>query len=240
MNSCAQYLNKDVKEVLTGPKDAPDLEDLLGKAYYLTGDEAFNAAKTHVESGKATVEEANELLAETKALVSRTGFWWRLLTTAKLYRTCGFWAVLVAAVAIPLGFIVVQSQVAFPIGWSAGLLEAVTVVGAVVAWARMTLARAAPVFGALDRIQGNIEREIKEAETADRQAYDEAKASDERARRELTEAKEALADATREVEAAQIALRESTSQARLGRFILERATKRRLRQVPRPDRDDPP
>jgi KAP family P-loop domain len=218
-------LNKNVKDVLTGPEDSSDkLLDLLEEAYKLTGDETFNEAHKRVKSGEATVEEANKLLVETRALVSRTGFWWRLLTTAKVHRTPWFWAVLVVAVAIPVVFVVIQSQVDFPIGWSAGLLEAITVVGAVVAWARMTLARAAPVFGALDRIQGNIEREIEDAQSTVRRQYEEAKARNDAARRELEQAEESLADASRNVEAAQAALNESTSQARLGRFIRERAT----------------
>ncbi len=220
-------LKENIKEVLDETK-SDTLSDLLLKAYELTGDEAFEAAHKRMKSGETTVEDANKLLVETRAVVSRTGFWWRLLTTAKVHRTRAFWAVLVAAVAIPVAFVVIQSRVDFPVGWAAGLLEAITVVGVMVAWARTTLARAAPVFSALDRMQGSIERKIEDAQSAVRSKYEQdrvqAVAKEDAASLELETAQESLAIASGDVEAARAALRESTSQARLGRFIRERAT----------------
>jgi hypothetical protein len=224
-----EELKKILKETVTEASGTPvdELSKLLLDAYELTGNEEFKRVKEGVETGKTTVEEAKVLLDDTRALVSRAGFWWRLLATAKLHRTPVFWALIVAAVAIPILVVVVQSRVDFGIGWSAGLLEALTVLGAIVAWARSTLARATPVFNRLDAVQAKIERRIEEAQTEDRRNYEKEKANalknEEQTKRAVATARAALDAASNEVRAAEVALRDSTSEARLGRFIRERA-----------------
>lgn len=207
---------------------AMELSSLLRDAYHLTGREEFDTARQGIENGKTTVEQASRLVADTRALASRAGFWWRLLTAAKLPNTPQFWAVVLAVVAIPCVFVVVQRSVDVQIGWAAALLEAVTVVGAVVTWARTTLARAAPMMNRLDWIQAAIEREIDEAKTKDQRQFEAARnAAAQReadAQRAVEKARDQLRLATEKAEVAEAALRESRSDARLGKFIRERAT----------------
>jgi hypothetical protein len=219
-------LTKSVNEVLEPQGTAKDLATLLGEAFELTGDDAFKKAGEQLtaEGSDVTVEQARDVLQEVRAVASRTGFWWRLLTTAKLYRTWQFWVVLAVAVLIPIGYGVIQTRVDFPVGWPAGVLEVVTVLGAVLAWARATLARAAPVFTRLDRIQASIEHTIEDEQSALRQDYEDALKAEGAAQRTLAEAVQDRDQAENDVQAARVAVRESTSQARLGRFIRDRAS----------------
>jgi hypothetical protein len=229
-------LGKTVKDAFQGTDTGPDAADpvvaelssLLHDAYELTGRAEFEEARQGIENGKTTVEKASRLVADTRALASRAGFWWRLLTAAKLPKTPQFWAVVMAVVAIPFVFVVVQKSVDVQIGWAAGLLEAVTVVAAVVTWARTTLARAAPMMNRLDWIQAAIEREIDEAKAKDQKQFeadrDAAAQREANARRAVEEARGQLRLATEKAAAAEAALRESRSDARLGKFIRERAT----------------
>jgi hypothetical protein len=222
-------LGKQVKEAFgaTAPT-VTELPTLLGEAYELTGREEFETARQGIETGETTVEEASRLVADTRVLASRAGFWWRMLTAGKLFKTPYFWAVVLAVVAIPLIFVAIESAVDVQVGWAAGLLEAVTVIGAVVAWVRTTLARAAPMLNRLDWIQAAIEREIDEAKTKDQESFEKARSAaakvEDAARLAVKEAQDRLQVATEQAQAAEAALRESRSDARLGKFIRERAT----------------
>jgi hypothetical protein len=150
------------------------------------------------------------------------------MTAAKLPKTPQFWAVLLAVVAIPFTFVLVQSQTDIQIGWAAGLLEAVTIAGAAVTWARTTYARVAPMMNRLDWIQAAIQRKIDEAKTKDQRTFEAARDAAARAesdaRRAVEQARDRLRQATEEAQAADTALRESRSDARLGKFIRDRAT----------------
>ena len=77
----------------------------------------------------------------------------------------------------------------------AGLLEALTVLGGALAWARTTLARAAPVFSGLDRIQASIERTIEDKQSALRHKYEVALEAEAAAQHGLAEAQQAYAQA---------------------------------------------
>ena len=78
----------------TGPGPNPletELSNLLKDAYKLTGRAEFEEARKGIESGTTTVEQASRLVADTKAVATRAGFWWRLLIAAKLPNTPQFW-----------------------------------------------------------------------------------------------------------------------------------------------------
>lgn len=203
-----------------------ELSDLLRDAYEFTGNERFKDLEA--AAGDPTVAEVTDLLDETRAVVTRAGFWWRLLTTARIHRTGRFWAVIGVAVAILVGAIAVESWFAVGIGWAAVLAETLTLGGALVAHVRSTLSRAGPALNRLDTLQTAIERRVEEARAADTAAYERTKAAAEQREREATRAvaaaQAAVDAATGEVQAAEAALRESTSTARLGRFIRERAS----------------
>jgi hypothetical protein len=207
---------------------AAELASLFQDAYELTGRAEFEQARQGIESGTTTVEQASHLVDDTRALASRASFWWRFMTAAKLHKTPQFWAVLLAVVAIPVTFVLVQSQTDVQIGWAAGLLEAVTIAGAAVTWAQTTFARAAPMINRLDWIQAAIQREIDEAKTKDQRALKAARDAAARVesdrRRAVEQARDRLRQATEEAQAADTALRESRSDARLGKFIRDRAT----------------
>ena len=205
-----------------------ELASLFQDAYQLTGRAEFHQASEEIKNGTTTVEQVSRLVDDTRALASRAGFWWRLMTAAKLPKTPQFWAVVLAVVAIPFIFVLVQSQTDVQIGWAAGLLEAVTIVGAAVTWARTTLARAAPMMNRLDWIQASIQREIDEAKTKDQRTFEAARDTAARAesdaRRAVEQAHDELQQVTEKAQAAETALRESRSDARLGKFIRDRAT----------------
>lgn len=226
-------LGKTVKEGFLGgatpePPVMAELASLFQDAYELTGRAEFEQARKGIENGTTTVEQASRLVDDTRALASRAGFWWRLMTAAKLPKTPQFWAVLLAVVAIPFTFVLVQSQTDIQIGWAAGLLEAVTIAGAAVTWARTTYARVAPMMNRLDWIQAAIQRKIDEAKTKDQRTFEAARDAAARAesdaRRAVEQARDRLRQATEEAQAADTALRESRSDARLGKFIRDRAT----------------
>jgi hypothetical protein len=221
-------LGRQVREVFVNTEpDLAELSTLLHEAHVLTGRDEFETARQGIQVGRTTFEEAARLVADTRGLASRAGFWWRMLTAAKLVRTPYFWALVLAVVAVPLVFVAIENAVDVNVGWAAALLEAVAVIGAVLAWVRATLARAAPMLNRLDRIQAAIEREIDQAKTKDQKRFEDARAkaatTESHARLRVNEARDRLRSATEQAQAAQTALRESRSDARLGRFIRERA-----------------
>jgi hypothetical protein len=229
-------LGKTVKEGFQqGTETEPliaELESLFQNAYELTGQAEFKQAQEGIEKGTTTVGQASLLVDDAKALASRAGFWWRLMTAAKLPKTPQFWAVLLAVllaiVAIPVIFVFIQSQTGIQIGWAAGLLEAATIAGAAVTWVRTMLARAAPMINRLDWIQATIQRKIDEAKTKDQRTFEAARnaaaRAESEARRAVEQARDRLQQATEKAQAANAALRESRSDARLGKFIRDRAT----------------
>ncbi|MBE9484098.1 MAG: hypothetical protein IMY74_04590 [Bacteroidetes bacterium] len=209
---------------------ASEFTGLLKSAAELTGNGNLKQAAEQLQSGEKTLEEARALLTEVSTLSSRAGFWWRILSTAKVYKTKGFWAVVGVMLLLLLGFGLAEKYAILPAGWAqlgAGLTEILTMAGATVAWVSARMASASPVFDRLDSLQGRVERDIEDARLKDRKAYeaqrDAALANEQQARNALEEAlrkQNAAAEAEQE---ARTALRESTSQARLGRFIRERA-----------------
>ena len=88
-------------------------------------------------------------------MISRAGFWWRVLGTAKLHRSGWFWLFVAVVVAIPAGFVFLQGIVDYAVGWAAVLSETLVVVGTTVALCRARVASAAPVFDRLDLLLPN-------------------------------------------------------------------------------------
>jgi hypothetical protein len=223
---------EEAKKWAGGERPADRIAALLESAAEWSGREDLKRAADQVRGGQATVEEARLVLEESRALASRAGFWWRVLSTAKLHKTLGFWIVIVLLIAIPLGFGLFHNQLSAQFkGWTyvwAILSEGLTAIGASVAWIRSRLAGAAPVFDQLDALQATIERKVEEARNSDRAEYEtrrnEARQVERDAQRKLEEARRALDETTEAERQAEVALRESTSQARLGRFIRERAS----------------
>jgi KAP family P-loop domain len=224
-------LGKTVKEALSGSASEPataELASLFQDAYELTGRAEFDQAREGVENGTTTVEQAALLVDDAGALASRAGFWWRLLTAANLLKSPRFWLVALAILAVPFVFVLIQSQIEAPIGWAAALSQLAAMVGALVVWARTTLARAAPMLNRLDWAQAAIQRKIDEAKTEDQRAFELAQAEAARAESDaqsfLETAQRQLRDTTEAVEAAEAALKESRSDARLSKFIQDRAS----------------
>ena len=211
--------------------DRATLIELMRSAAEWSGRPEFRTAADRLGSGEATVADAQALLDEARALASRAGFWWRVLSGARLHTTRGFWIVVAMLVAIPMMVFGVAQWQELPEGWAhlwTVVGEALTVLGAAVAWARSRLAGASTVFDRLSALQANVTRRIEEARSKDLRAFEkdreaalaneqEARARLEQARREQEQAAEA------ERQAAEV-VRDSTSQARLGRFIRERTS----------------
>jgi hypothetical protein len=214
------------------PRDAKALAQLLDDAGKWSGRSDFAAAADLVRRGELTVDEAQKLLAQAGVLASHAGFWWRVLSGARLYKTAGFWVVVALLVAIPIVLPTVLAeragmQQSWAHGWAL-VSEIVTMLGASVAWARSRLASAGSVFDRLGSLRADIERQIDEARSKDRvkfeQARDAALVKEKAALEQLEQARRAEAQAAEAERQAREALRESTSQARLGRFIRERTS----------------
>lgn len=204
-----------------------DLVALLEKAAELSGNARLGDATRLMAGGEAKVGDARELLSQTRGLAGRSEFWWRVLSTGKLWKTPGFWFTAAAAAGIPWIVFHLNSISNVNVDWLGALAEALTVGGAGIAWIRGRLAAAAPVFDQLDALQWKIEGEIAAAETEEQQAYLDrvsvANRNEASAVKALADAEVSLALVNEEHEAAKLELRESTSEARLGRFIRERA-----------------
>ena len=213
---------KDAAELGTG-----DFESLLEETADVSGNTHLAEVAEKIRSGQGTVRETRALLLETRGVISRAGFWWRVLGTAKLHRSGWFWLFAAVVVAIPAGFVFLQGIVDYAVGWAAVLSETLVVVGTTVAWCRARVASAAPVFDRLDLLQATVERKIEEARNADVRAYEArvAAAQGEKVRAEakVDVARSELEQARAAERRARAALGESTSQARLGKFIRDRA-----------------
>jgi hypothetical protein len=221
-------LSQQVSAVLT--TDRATLVRLLNSAATWSGRSDFKAAATRLSAGEDTIEAAQKLLAEAGMLSSQAGFWWRVLSGAKLHKTWSFWIVIALLATIPLVFAAAQSlgmQEGWVHVWTL-LGEAVTVLGASVAWARSRLAGASAVFDRLATVRASIERSVEEARGKDRLKFekerDEALAKEKDARARLEQYRREEEQAAEAERKAQEALRDSTSQARLGRFIRERTS----------------
>lgn len=204
-----------------------EIESLVREAAEISGNPHLERMAAGFAEGRKTVQDTRILLAETRDLFSRVGFWWRVLSTATLHRSPWFWVVVATALALPVGFFFLQSFVGVAVGWAAVLSETLLVAGSAVAWCRNRLAAAAPVFDRLDLLQTSVERRLEKARNKDLRAHEarvaEAEIEAEEARRKLEEARSELGAAREAEKEARVALKESTSQARLGKFIRERA-----------------
>jgi hypothetical protein len=219
--SLAEFLGRDSKEIV----------GLLESAARWSGRPEFKEAAERVRKGEETLDSARALLDEAQALSSRVGFWWRVLSGARLSRTRGFWIVIATIVAIPLALGAAHRTFGLSVDWAHTwtlIGQGLTIGGASVAWARSRLAGAGSVFDRLGSLQAKVARGIEEARDQDRLAFEakreDARAKEAEARAELARLRgeeERAAEAERK---AREALRESTSEARLGRFIRERAS----------------
>lgn len=221
-------LAKNITEVVKGT-DTNTVVELLESASEWSGRPEFKEGAARIKSGEQTVEAASALLDEAHALSSKAGFWWRVVSGARLYRTPSFWAVILALLLIPaIGILVsVKAKDSWANLWAL-IGEAITAAGAIVTWIRSRLGGATRVFDRLSSLQANVARSIDEARNRDRRAYEEARddaAGKERAARAHLEQMRHEEQRAAEAEhKAHEALRDSTSQARLGRFIRERAS----------------
>ena len=204
-----------------------ELIKLIDTAAELSGSSRLADAAENLKSTAATVQDTRVLFQETRALASRAGFWWRILSAAKFYKTRGFKWIVTLAVAIPVVFIALEALLKIGLSWVGLLTEVLVVGGTIVNLARSSLAKAGPVFDRLDALQATIEGQIEDAKTADRRAYEDrlrqAQTDRDAAEERLIRAQSDLEATEAREENAQKALRESTSQVRLGRFIRERS-----------------
>jgi hypothetical protein len=222
-------LSRKIAEVVKGT-DRHKIVELLERAAGWSGREDLREGAKRLESGSDTVEAVSESLAEARAVSSQAGFWWRVLSGAKVYKTRGFWLMIAMLAAIPLLF-VLASQLGMAQSWAnfwTLLGEILTAAAAIIAWIRSRLGEAASVFDRLSSLQGNVARSIEEARTQDRRAdekkRDEALSTEKDARTNLEEARREEERAAEDERKANEAVRDATSQARLGRFIRERAS----------------
>jgi hypothetical protein len=221
-------LGTSVAEVVGA--DCGKLVTLLESATQWSGRPEFKDAADRLKAGEETVADARALLDEARALSSRAGFWWRVLSGAKLHRTAGFWITMAALIAIPVVLALAQ-RLGLPEGWAhiwTLIGETLTVLGATVTWVRSRLAGASAVFDQLGVWQANVARRIEEARTEDRRVFeaarDKALTEEKKARAQLEQSEREEAQAAEAQRRAEEAVRESTSQARLGRFIRERTS----------------
>jgi hypothetical protein len=222
-------LQKQVAAVV-GTEPA-EIAKLLESAADWSGRQEFRSAADRLKSGTDTLEASRKLLDEAGALSSKAGFWWRVLSGARLHKTRGFWIVVCLLAAIPVIFLAPAHFRMIPEGWAhlwTLLGEALTVVCAAVAWARSRLAGASAVFDRLGSLRANIESSIEEARSKDRRDFeakrDEALTKEAVVKTQLEASRREEERAAEEERKAQEAVRDSTSQARLGRFIRERTS----------------
>lgn len=225
-----ELLSKTLKPELLDPNA---IARFLESAAKWTGREEFSEGARRLRSGQATVEEAKVLLQEANALYSRAGFWWRVLSAAKLYKTWQFWVVLSVLIGIPIMATVITTNIDSALQkelvhlWAL-IGEIVTAAGAAIGWGRAHLSRAAAVFDRLSTFEGKLAARIEEASTKDRKEYEARRAQalteEKLAKENLEAARRDEQQATEEERLASEALQNSTSRARLGRFIRERAS----------------
>ncbi len=221
-------LSQQLSAVIT--TDRATLVKLLNSAAEWSARPDFKDAAKRLSQGQDTVEAAQKLLADAGGLSSQAGFWWRVLSSAKLYKTPGFWIVLALLATIPVIFVVAQSR-GMHEGWAhvwTLLGEVLTVLGASIAWARSRLAGASGVFDRLASVRTSIERSVEAARGKDRLTFEtkreEAVAKEKEAKARLEQCRREEEQAAEAERKAREALRDSTSQARLGRFIRERTS----------------
>jgi hypothetical protein len=220
-------LAKNITELAQGT-DSKKIAELLDRAAEWSGRDDFKEGAERLRSGKCTVQAAAGLLEEARAFSSQAGFWWRVLSAAKIYKTRGFWILAAALVAIPLLFRFVYPQLGRGSAdlWTL-LGETLTIAAAVIGWVRSGLRDATSVFDRLSSLKSNVARSIDEARNEDRRTYErergKALQKEKEARARLEKAISEEQQAAEEERKASEALRHSTSQARLGRFIRERA-----------------
>lgn len=223
-----EILQKNITEVIEGV-DTPTIINLLESATEWSGRPEFKQGAERIKSGQQTVKEASVLLEEARTLSTHAGFWWRILSGTQLYKTRGFWVVVLILLAIPA--IAIWGPERLHQGWNSlwSLTgEALTLGGAVITFIRSRLGGATKVFDRLSSLQANVARSIEDARSADRMIYEDARdkalADEKDARAHLEQMRREEQQAAEAENKARESLRDSTSQARLGRFIRERAS----------------
>lgn len=224
-----EILSKSLAETRLG--SSGDLKTLVTAAAEMAGREDFKKSVEQISTeGSATVEQARDVLRQTRQMTSRAGFWWRILLAAKVQKNWKFWTVVTVVFAIPILFLLLDVAGVFQTTsavLSTTVLEVLAIGGALLTWLKTQLAAAAPVFDRLDAWQADIEERIAEAKARDQMIYEEAcgaaRLSEKLARKQYEEAQQKLAQAAKAEDAARQALRDSTSKARLDKFIRDRA-----------------
>jgi hypothetical protein len=225
-----QELRKILSSTLV-PSDRQAIIDSLQSAAEYTGREDFRKAADQLKKGELTAESAAALLDEANTFFGQAGFWWRVLSAAKIYRSPTFWAVIFALLVIPAVFVLASWRLGLDRNWAhlwTVLAEILTAAGAMIGWMRSRLADATSVFDRLNGYRTRVARGIEEARNKDRQAYEAqrewAVAEEQRLMALLEGARREVQRTSEEERKAREALRDSTSQARLGKFIRERAS----------------
>ena len=226
--------DEELRKILSSNLEQGDRNEiirLLRSAAEWSGREDFKLAADQLHKGEMTTESAAALLDEANAFFAHAGFWWRVLSAAKIYKTGGFWTVIFVLVAIPVVFAFASYRLHLPPDWAhlwTVLGEILTGATAIIGWMRSRLASATSVFDRLNGYRTRVARGIEEARNRDRLAYElkrEAAVADEQRLIAQLEAARREAQRTAEEERkAREALRDSTSQVRLGKFIRERAS----------------
>lgn len=223
-----EILEQSVKEGFTG--GTISLPDLLRSAGESLNRNDLNTAADQIDKGITTIKEFRLMLDDVESLSTRTSFWWRILSTAKLYKSKKFWVIVSILTAIPaIGIFLQQkffSSEMWPHVWSV-IFELITAFSAVITWMHTKIKKAGGVFDQLNSVQKSIERQIEDAQNADRLKYeterDKAIRNEKNALENLEKARLEQLQAANAVEEATRALKESTSQERFSHFIRERA-----------------
>jgi hypothetical protein len=204
---------------------------LLSSAGESSGREDLKLAAEQLCKGETTIESAAALLEEANAFSVHAGFWWRVLSAAKLYKTVGFWAVIVALAALTAVSEMASHRLNLdPVSTHLWTILGQVVAGsaAIIGWMRSRVASATSVFDRLNGYRARVARDITEARNKDRRAYeskrDAAAAEAQQLMAQLELAQRDAQHAAEEERKAREALRDSTSQVRLGKFIRERAS----------------
>lgn len=225
-----QELRKILSSTLV-PRDREAIVSLLHSAAEFSGREDLRKAAEQLEKGEATVESAASLLDDAMTFYGQAGFWWRVLSAAKIYRSRTFWAVIATLLAIPMIFVLASWHLGLDRSWAhlwTVLGEILAAAGAIIGWTRSRLANATSVFDCLNGYRTRVASGIEEARNKDRQAFEaqreSALAEEQRLMALLEGARREVQRTSGEERKAREALRDSTSQARLGKFIRERAS----------------
>jgi len=228
-NKYEEILSTTLAETGFGTGD--DLKALVTSAADMTGREDFRKAVEDLSAeGTATVEQARDVLRQTRQMTSRAGFWWRILLAAKVQKSWSFRGVVLLIFLIPVAFLALdlggKVQTASAV-LSTTVLEVLAIGGALLTWMKTRLAEATPVFDRLDAWQSDIEQRIEEAKNRDKKIYEEAcktaRVKEEAAREQVETAQQNVVRAQQAEADARQALRDSTSKARLDKFIRDRA-----------------